>query len=194
MYKNPDYPKIYREKNKEKSKIYNRLWELEHRKERNKYRNEYLLKNKEKINNLRRKNRVKNREKINLRNRESNKKYYKNNREKIFNYIYNRIESDPIFKVKTRLRTRIYQFLKRKGKMKKCRFNDYIGCNPIELKIHLENQFVKNMNWANYGKWHIDHIVPLDSGESEEEIYKLCHYLNLQPLWAFDNISKGNKI
>ena len=51
------------------------------------------------------------------------------------------------------------------------------------------------MTWENHGHggWHIDHIIPLDSALSEEELYKLCHYTNLQPLWAKDNIRKGNK-
>lgn len=52
------------------------------------------------------------------------------------------------------------------------------------------------MNWDNRGLygWHIDHIIPLSSAKTEEEVYKLCHYTNLQPLWAKENLSKGNKI
>ncbi len=52
------------------------------------------------------------------------------------------------------------------------------------------------MTWKNkefYG-WHIDHIVPLSSAKTEEDVYKLCHYTNLQPLWSKDNMSKGSKL
>ena len=52
------------------------------------------------------------------------------------------------------------------------------------------------MSWDNYGLhgWHIDHIIPISSAKTEEELYKLFYYTNLQPLWAIDNIKKGNKI
>jgi hypothetical protein len=50
------------------------------------------------------------------------------------------------------------------------------------------------MSWDNYGKWHIDHIIPLSSANNEDEVYKLCHHTNLQPLWAEDNLKKSNKI
>ena len=71
-----------------------------------------------------------------------------------------------------------------------------IGITPIELKEHLEKQFTQDMSWDNYGfyGWHIDHIIPLSSAKTEEDIYKLCHYSNLQPLWAEDNFKKSNKI
>jgi hypothetical protein len=64
------------------------------------------------------------------------------------------------------------------------------------LKIHLEKQFKDGMSWENHSLfgWHIDHIIPLSSAESDDELKKLCHYTNLQPLWAKENIVKRNKI
>jgi len=50
------------------------------------------------------------------------------------------------------------------------------------------------MNWENYGKWHIDHIIPLASAKNKEEMENLFHYSNLQPLWASDNFKKSDKI
>jgi hypothetical protein len=49
------------------------------------------------------------------------------------------------------------------------------------------------MSWENHGKWHLDHIKPISLAENEEDVYILNNYTNFQPLWAFDNLSKGNK-
>jgi hypothetical protein len=54
--------------------------------------------------------------------------------------------------------------------------------------------FMAGMNWSNHGKWHIDHITPLSSAKTADELYTLCHYTNLQPLWAIDNLRKHDKI
>jgi len=59
---------------------------------------------------------------------------------------------------------------------------------------HIEGEFKEGMTWENYGEWHIDHIKPLGvKGLTEEEIIERLEFTNTQPLWAFDNISKGNK-
>ncbi len=50
------------------------------------------------------------------------------------------------------------------------------------------------MSWENMGKWHVDHIIPLATAKTEDEVIKLCHYSNLQPLWAEDNWAKSDKI
>ena len=71
-----------------------------------------------------------------------------------------------------------------------------VGCTPKFLKEYLEKQFKPGMTWQNYGirGWHIDHIIPLDSAKTPEDVEKLMYYTNLQPLWAIENIKKGNKL
>lgn len=49
------------------------------------------------------------------------------------------------------------------------------------------------MSWDNHGEWHLDHKIPISWADSIEQIYKLNHYTNFQPMWAFDNQSKNNK-
>lgn len=68
-----------------------------------------------------------------------------------------------------------------------------------QLKNHLEKQFLSGMSWDNYGRngWHIDHKIPISAFnfQTPEDIdFKRCWALsNLQPMWAIDNIRKGNK-
>jgi len=142
---------------------------------------------------------------------EKSKKYYNDNREKIIEYnkkyvktnkeIINKknkikYDTDVLYKLKLSMRARLNSFLKTRQIKKQNKTFDIIGCIPEYLKEHIENQFVDNMCWENYGLygWHIDHIIPLSSANTEEEMYKLCHYTNLQPLWAEDNLRKSNKI
>lgn len=114
-------------------------------------------------------------------------------RKKQTEYTNKRYKEDKMFAVKKNIRGRLQKALKKKFWLKNSKFAEYIGCSLNELKVHLENKFTEGMSWQNYGKWHIDHIIPLSSVTSEEEMYKLCHYTNLQPLWAIDNIKKSNK-
>lgn len=109
-------------------------------------------------------------------------------------YEMTRYYKDPLYRCKRVLRARLTSALDAKQWTKRSKFKQYIGCSLEELKVHLESLFTEGMTWENQGKWHIDHIVPLSSAKTEEEMYKLCHYTNLQPLWALDNIKKSNKI
>ena len=122
-----------------------------------------------------------------------NKLYRENNREKRNLYNRNRRLTDPVFKLKYLLNSRILIFMKSHNITKKNKTFEIVGCSPKELKEHLEHQFKDGMSWDNQGKWHIDHVIPLSSGKTDDEIIKLCHYSNLQPLWAIDNMKKGSK-
>lgn len=86
------------------------------------------------------------------------------------------------------LRKRLNKLLKFNGKSHIVN----LGCSVEQLKKYLESKFQVGMTWDNYGKWHVDHIKPLSKFDIAN--YKeACHYTNLQPLWAKDNIRKGNK-
>jgi hypothetical protein len=128
--------------------------------------------------------------------REYGNEYYKNNKEcyrlSSRKQHADKYGIDPIFTIKRNLRSRIKMFFKTKTKST----SKLIGCNWNELKKHLESKFIDNMNWENYGYygWHIDHIKPLSSAQTKEEMEMLCHYTNLQPLWWRDNLQKSNKI
>lgn len=105
-----------------------------------------------------------------------------------------KLQTDPKFLLIRRLRNRLWYALKKKSWKKNTKFYEYIGCDLEFLKSHIESQFIPGMSWDNQGEWHIDHIIPLDSAQTEEELHKLCHYTNLQPMWAVENIKKGTKI
>ena len=130
------------------------------------------------------------------KNKEKLKLYRIKNRQHRTEYQKFKINNDPLYKLSSLIRSRITFILKKNNFSKKNKTIDIVGCTPQELKTHLERQFQDGMSWDNYGfyGWHIDHIIPLSSAQNEEEIYKLCHYTNLQPLWAKDNLSKGDKL
>jgi len=119
------------------------------------------------------------------------KLWQKNNKDKVNERIMLKYNTDVLFKLSHNLRRRINQYLIKKNKSTL----EIVGCTSLFLKEYLEKQFTEGMSWDKMGQYiHIDHIIPLSSVKTEEEIYQLCHYTNLQPLWAKDNLKKSNKI
>lgn len=97
-------------------------------------------------------------------------------------------------KISSLLRSRLYKALK--GNYKTGSAVRDLGCTIPELKIHLGNQFQEGMTWDLLGKEiHIDHIKPLCKFDltDREQFLQACHYTNLQPLWAHDNLTKNSK-
>lgn len=129
--------------------------------------------------------------------RRKRKEYYYKNKERfaLKNKEYRMKDKvKPINMLCKAVRSRIGIALKRCGYKKGSYTSTLIGLDYDKLKIYIENQFKKGMSWDNYGEWHIDHKMPLSSAKTEEELLKLFHYTNLQPLWAKENLSKGSKI
>jgi hypothetical protein len=100
----------------------------------------------------------------------------------------------PLENFKQRMRSNLRGAFKRRGYKKNTKSHKLLGEEWTVVKDYFELLFQEGMTWDNMGKWHIDHIIPLSGTETEEDVIRLCHYTNLQPLWAEDNWEKSDKI
>lgn len=167
--------KEYKQKNKEHLAISNK---------------NYHQKNKETIKERKQLTYLKNKHKSKIKN----KIWRENNKEHILeynrNYYNTRMINDNLFKLKNIIRASIRHSFKRTNYNKNSKTIEILGCTFEDFKIYLESKFETWMNWDNYGSyngefnygWDIDHIIPLSKGTSEENIVKLNHFTNLQPL------------
>lgn len=129
------------------------------------------------------------------------KQYYIKNRDKIIArvlkngaaYKKHKKLTDPVYKLQSLLRTRVWVALKRRSK--KGSAVGLLGCTTEEAMTHIESQFLPGMtfkNWSHAG-WHVDHKIPLSAFDLQDkkQLAMACHYTNLQPMWAKENIRKG---
>lgn len=152
----------------------------------NKRANEYILKNREKVNERKRQRRKIFKEtappEIKRKMLEKEQEYYRY-----------RMRTDINYRLRRNLRSRFHGALKRN--MKKGSAVELLGCSIDDLKLHLEKQFKEGMSWDNYGKWEIDHIMPLyqcDMNDIEQlKIY--WNFNNLRPLWKIENQQRAKK-
>jgi hypothetical protein len=123
-----------------------------------------------------------------------NKKWTEKNKDKVREYKnswkrYKR-KNDLMYILKDNIRTRISLFFRKRGFDKKESTENILGCKFEFLKDYIELKFEDWMNWDNRGLyngefnfgWDIDHIIPISSAKTEEDIIRLNHYTNLQPL------------
>ena len=131
--------------------------------------------------------------------REKRKIYYQKNKEYIkernYDYCKKKRVTDPLYKLSRGIRSLILRSFKSKFTTKSKKTIEILGCSFDEFKMYLESKFDDKMNWDNQGTyWHMDHIIPISSAETEEDVYRLNHYTNFQPLYWEDNLKKSNKI
>jgi len=183
-FQNLDKYKIYHQNGKENRYKTTKIWREKNKekiaKQRKEYRKKYQQKNKEKIAKQRKEYQELNKEKYNKYQKFHHKKYYSSN----INY-----------KISTCLRSRFKRALGRNTKSGSA--IKMLACSIEEFKKYFESLFTEGMTWAKVhnGEIHIDHKRPLASFDLSipEEQAKACHYTNLQPLWAVDNMKKGDK-
>lgn len=200
----------YRIKNREKINLKNKIYRNNNPEKYKEQQKKYLEKNPHMTSKERMRKYRENQEWIE-KFKESRRKYYLNNvdeeREKRKEYYYknrqterkkndqwrkNKLKTDGFFRMKRRLRERIRDYMKGNHIGKKTK--EIVGLDYEEFKTYISNKFTENMAWDNYGDWHLDHIIPLCEAKTEEELFKLNHYTNLQPLWAEDNLKKNRKL
>lgn len=201
--------KLYRERNKELIKEKRKEY-YENNKELITEKNkEYILNNIGKVKERKKEYRENNSKSIKLYReinkedlKEKRKVYNEKNKDKIkqYNTTYkqSRRENDPIFKLTGTLRTMMLKAFKQNGYSKTTKTHKILGCSFEEFKSYLESKFEPWMNWDNKGNWNgipteintawdIDHIIPLSTAVTEDDIIRLNHYTNLQPLCSYTN-------
>ena len=190
---------------KEYQKEYQKNYRMVNKEKHNNNAKEYYKTNKETAQKKSKEYRELNKETIQKKSkeyRESNKKILKKNKQlwyqknkdkvksRVAEYQKLRKSKDPVFKLKANIRTMISNILGNRGFTKKSSTFDIVGCSYCEFINNIESQFESWMDWDNYGKyngelnygWDIDHVVPISSAKTEEDVLKLNHYTNLRPL------------
>ena len=164
-----------------------------------KYNEKYYSKNENRIKKILKKWYLKNKEKRKERYKENSKiNYYKDKKKKmarVMAYQKIKLKTDINWILRKRLRNRLQKALKGVTKSKKTM--DLLGVPHMDFfKTWIECKFKEGMTWENRRLWHVDHILPCSSFDltKPEEQAKCFHYTNLQPLWASENLSKGNRI
>lgn len=127
----------------------------------------------------------------NLKNPNRQKEYNKKNLNK--NNLAQKIKyhKDPNYKIRKNITTRI--FIEIKGKVKKLRTLELLGCSIEECKQHIEKQFLPEFNWKNWGKvWELDHKIGCCNFDlTNLEQQKQCfHYTNLRPIFKTTQIAE----
>jgi hypothetical protein len=199
----------YTDTHKAEIKIYNKTYKSNHKEQVKASKRKYRKNNREKIREQQNKNYAVNKEEIQrkrrlqyLKNKE-NPEFCKKQKEQLQRYYQKnksnhikqnikrdaqRVKTDILYRLIRNCRRRLRYFSKLKENK---HTKELIACSPSELHFHLQSKFILGMTWDNYGKvWHIDHIIPLSSAKTHEDIIKLCHYTNLQPLWATTAIAR----
>jgi hypothetical protein len=121
-------------------------------------------------------------------------KYKNEHREQINEQVRNKRLTDPLTRLSSNLRSRTTTVFNRMKLNKPAKTEELLGADWKTVMQHIESKFTFGMDWSKVGsEIHIDHKIPLAKAKTEKQLIKLCHFTNLQPLWAEDNRRKHYK-
>lgn len=157
------------------------------------YRKSYYSKNSERLKAYSRKWASENKDQV----AESSKRWIKNNRERHLAIRRNahkiRYANDECYRLGHIIRSMMQRVLNHSNTEKDFVTYEKIGYTADDLRSHIESLFKPGMSWSNAGEWEVDHVIPvmvmLRSGENRPEVINALE--NLQPMWAYQNRSKG---
>ena len=158
--------RLYNEQNKEKQREVKKIYRKLNKEKIQKQKNNYYQKNKATIN------------------------------EKSRKYQADRRNNDRFYKLKKNIRTLIGMCYRNKGYSKTSKSVAILGCDYPTLQAHLEASFVERYGilpepWMEL---HIDHIIPVRTATTEQELLELNNFTNLQLLFSEDNLSKSGQL
>ena len=187
--------KEYNKANYEQVSKYRKMWKQDNKEQLKEKQATYYKANREKIIASQKAYTIKNINKVTA----YNKQYKQAHKEQmvIYQRIYlsNRKTNDSMFKLKCYIRTRIRSSYINQGYKKLSKTAKILGCSFEFLMSHLIASALRNYGyWADFNKYHIDHIIPVSSAKTEEELLKLNHFNNLQFLYPQHNLEKGNRL
>jgi len=116
--------------------------------------------------------------------KKADRKWKSSNKIKILARERARRAANPLFKLACNSRRMIRLAIQKRGYQNQTKTQGVLGCEFEILRTHLERQFKPEMSWSNFGEWNIDHIIPVSSGMTTDEVLALNHYSNLQPMWS----------
>jgi len=140
------------------------------------------------------------------RNKEHLRAYYEANKDRIRKnlreWVRSRYASDPKYALISKVRRLTLYAISRFGFKKNCKTSIILGCDWETLQAHIESQFYDGMTWESFQEKNytgtsmveIDHIIPISSAKTEEDVIRLAHFSNLQPMWWWENREKRDKM
>lgn len=114
------------------------------------------------------------------------------NKDRLNALIKLRKANNPLFKLRCYIASRTSKVFKRIFHGKLNYYDDLLGADYKTIFKFISKKLPIGVSFKDYVTlWEVDHKIPLGVAKTIEEMKKLAHYKNLQPIDPIENIRKG---